>query len=97
MTSERKPSPDSLAPSTEQTGVDFLFAELQAGLTFAHIAGSKTSATDKIERNRCNARKAYDSILHFRERVALSDPDVAKLTEGLSELKKALQGLGEAV
>lgn len=96
MTSDHD-KPSFVPPSTQQNGVDFLFAELQAGLTFARIASSRTSGPEKVERNRYNARKAYDSILHFRERVSLSDPEVARLTAGVKELRKALEGLGEVV
>jgi hypothetical protein len=81
----------------DQNGVDFLFAELQAGLTFARIATAKRSSPEKRTRNTSNARKAYDSILHFRERVALSNAETTKLKHGMNELKKALQGLGETV
>ena len=81
----------------DQSGADFLFAELQAGLTFARIAIAKRSSPERRTRNIGNARKAYDSILHFKERVALSDAEVIKLKTGMNELKKALEGLGETV
>jgi hypothetical protein len=82
----------------DRSGVEFLFAELQAGLTFARIASSaKRTSSEKRARNTFNARKAYDSILHFRERVSLSDRETVKLKSGIRELKKALETLGEAL
>ena len=47
----------------DQAGIDFIRAELKTGSTLAHIA--LNSDGEKRERNRVNARKAYDSILHF--------------------------------
>jgi len=78
--------------------VEFLFAELTAGLTFARIAiGAKPQDADKIERNRKNARKAYDSLLHFQENISLTGEEKKRYESGKSELKAALRCLGEQV
>lgn len=77
--------------------VEFLFTELQAGLTFARIALNSKANDAKIERNRKNARKAYDSLLHFQKRISLSPEEKTRLEEGKKELKAALQRLGEKV
>ena len=77
--------------------VEFLFTELQAGLTFARIALSSKTDDAKTERNRKNARKAYDSLLHFQGRISLSVEEKKKYEEGKKELKAALQRLGEKV
>lgn len=78
--------------------VDFLFTELGSGLTFARIAlTTKTDDAKRIQRNRQNARKAYDSLLHFQGRVSLSQAEKTRLEEGKKELRAALQQLGEKV
>ena len=80
------------------SAVQFLFTELQTGLTFAQVAQmTQPSDTDKIKINTANARKAYDSFLHFRDRVALSQEQVKEMEALLDSLKAALRGLGEAV
>ena len=85
-----------MAVSSDRSGVKFLFTELKAGLTFARIASStKTTSIGKRTRNISTARKAYDCILHFQERVPLSETEAMKLNAGMSQLKKALQALEE--
>ena len=78
--------------------VEFLFAELASGLTFARLArGARPDDPEKLERNRKNARKAYDSLLHFRPRASLSPEERTRFEEGKKELQEALRTLGENV
>jgi len=78
--------------------VGFLFAELHTGLTFAEIALSASGDDPgKLERNRENARKAYDSLLRFQGRTVLSAEEAAELETGKEKLKTALKALGEQV
>jgi len=78
--------------------VQFLFTELQTGLTFADIAlSAKPDDTEKIRTVSANARKSYETFAKFRERVASSEEEVRQLNAGLSKLKDALRNLGEAV
>ena len=51
--------------------------------------------TGKKERNRINARKAYDAILHYLPGLNLSRQEVQEIETGLSELRSELQNLGE--
>ena len=51
----------------------------------------------KIRRNRGNARKAYDAILHFMDRVSFSEAESKELRDKLGQLKRELKQLGEAV
>jgi hypothetical protein len=87
-----------MAKSFSSSGAAFLFVEVQTGLAFAKFALSGTGKSrERIERNRKNARRAYDSLLRFRQRVSLSDNEVARLEAGIQELKAALQALGDRV
>lgn len=56
-----------------QTGFQFLKTELDTGLTFLRIAlGAKGLNKNRVERNRMNARKAYDSAMHFLPSTSLN-------------------------
>lgn len=79
-----------------QSGFSFVNAELDTGLTFARIAlGAKGS--NKIERNRTNARKAYDSAMHFLPSTSLSSEEERMIKEKTSALEAALTKLGEVL
>ncbi len=76
------------------TGFQFVNVELDTGLTFARIAlGAK--GPKKIERNRINARKAYDSALHVISNLILDAEQSATVREKVSALKASLEKLGE--
>jgi hypothetical protein len=79
-----------------QSGFQFVNAELDTGLTFARIAlGAK--GPNKVERNRMNARKAYDSALHFLPSTSLSTDEAGAIKEKISVLEAALTKLGEVL
>ncbi|HKR85113.1 MAG TPA: hypothetical protein VJS37_13230, partial [Terriglobales bacterium] len=54
----------NLLVNTAVAETQFLRTELLAGLNFSKIARDSKDEL-KIERNRANARKAYDALLHF--------------------------------
>jgi hypothetical protein len=85
----------SAGPNPPQNaGVEFLRAELHTGLTFATIALQATYK-DKIDRNRINARKAYDSLLHYISKTALDSETALVIEVKLEELRFKLHELGE--
>lgn len=76
--------------------VESLRAELDTGLTMAQIALDASHA-EKTERNRTNARKAYDSLLHFIPRTQL-EPEIAdEIDVKLEQLRLKLHELGEVL
>lgn len=77
-------------------GTEFLRAELLAGITRANIAQT-TPDEDKKERNRSEARKAYDAILRFLPQTFLSQEEKEQIDAKLTELKFALRSLGEEI
>ncbi len=81
-------------PDTHRSGIDFLRTEIRTGLTMAKIALDSTHK-DKTDRNRANARKAYDAVLHFMRDSALDANDADEIKRGLAELKSELVKLGE--
>ncbi|HYX52221.1 MAG TPA: hypothetical protein VE783_02140 [Candidatus Limnocylindrales bacterium] len=79
-------------------GKGFLLTELRTGITFANVALTAPKYDPgKLSRNRKNARKAYDTFCKFRDRVALSTSDLAELEEIATQLRSALQQLGENI
>ena len=65
-------------------------------MTFFRVAESATHE-DKKQRNRANARKAYDSVLHYLPDTVLTEDQVTEIKLGLEELRLALQSLGEEI
>jgi len=89
-----KSSTKLVDPTT--TEVDFIRSELATGLTLSKIA--KDSAWHaKSDRNRANARKAYDAVIRFLPRVTLTDEEALELKAKLEHLKGELTKLGEEV
>ncbi len=79
----------------QRAGVEFLLTELRTGKTFVELAQQAGGDSRKIKRNQQHARKAYDSVLKFIDRVVLSDKERLKIDDGLHALKASLKELGE--
>jgi hypothetical protein len=71
----------------------FLTTELELGNAFAKSA--RSGGEGEKSRNRKNARKAYDSVLHFLEKTTLTQEAKAEINDELAALKSDLQSLGE--
>jgi hypothetical protein len=57
-------------------GVEFLLVDLDVGMTFLDVAEASRIEETK-HRNRNNARKAYDTVLHLLEQLNRSStPDL---------------------
>jgi len=78
----------------DAVGLEFLRTEVATGLTFSKIA-LETKDESKIVRNRANARKAYDAVLHFAPGTSLSAEEAQQIDASMALLKSALQQLGE--
>ena len=78
------------------TGFEFLHAQVQTGITFAKLA-LDAGDNDKKERNIANALAAFQSIMRFRPDVILSDTEQQKLNRGVEELRRKLKQLGQHV
>lgn len=74
----------------------FLRAELRAGLTFSRIA-LRSKQESKVERNRVNARKAYEALLRFIPGTKLSEESAREINSEMAQLKADLRQLGEDV
>jgi hypothetical protein len=79
------------------SGFEFLMTEVGTGLTFAEIALGAGDDLDKIERNTLNARKAYEAVLRFRDRVQMSEVQSEALDRKIKQLRTDLLQLGEGL
>ena len=84
---------DSLREQSNQAGVEFLFLEIETAQTFLQLAAT-TRVPETRHRNTANAHLAYDTILHYQQRITLAPEDEERFNEGVAELKQALQDLG---
>ncbi len=82
---------------TGDVGSDFLITELKTGMMFAGIARRSSRDPRKVDRNRRNARKAYDTVLKFMGTVQLTGSEDVLIRERLQQLKKVLVDLGEPI
>ena len=81
-------------PTTNQLGVDFLFTECGLAVTFLNVADT-TTIPATAQRNRGNARKAYDAILRYRPRLVLSAAETQSIEDKLSVVRTQLEAVGE--
>ena len=74
--------------------LDLIKADLDTAYTFASMARETNDQNKKI-RNRKNARKGYNSILHFLSTAKLAHRETDAIYEGIAQLRCALIELGE--
>jgi hypothetical protein len=79
-----------------RSGLSFLNAELHTGLALSRVATTARSP-EKKQRNLTNARKAYDSILHYLPGSHLTPAEASDFDLRLDELREVLKSLGEAI
>jgi len=87
-----KPMPVSNA----KAGVEFLRTEFETTSVFAKIAADAADP-DKRLRNIQNARKGYDTLVHFVQTLHLSSGERREMQTKISELRRKLISLGERV
>lgn len=83
--------PDS---DLNNSGVEFVLADLDVALTFMDVADA-SSLGETVIRNHNNARRAYDDILRLLQNLT---PDVMQqqtIDDKLAILKKRLLAIGQ--
>ena len=83
------------AKDFDQIGFEFLINDLDLALTMTERASSAESDSDKRVRNTSNARHAYNTVLHLRNRVNLNGGQEEEFSTKVAHLKSALMQLGE--
>jgi hypothetical protein len=76
-----------------EAGLGFVLVELDLGATFCELALSTQIEEDR-ERNTRNGRKAYDSAIHYLQRVSPDSTEQKLINEKLSRLNELLERLG---
>ena len=64
--------PSELTRDFDRAGFEFLVTEINSGLTFANLALGNESGSQTRERNKANARKAYEAVVELSEKVHLT-------------------------
>ena len=82
--------------SVNHRRLEFLRSEIHTGLTLSKIA-LEAAHEEKRQRNRANARRAYDSLMHFMPSVFVDDKEAYEIKAGVAQLVAQLQKLGEEV
>lgn len=86
---------DGTLPRTEEVGATFLITDLDLAMTLTRIAGDAAEGSEKRNRNKANARRAYDSVSQISDHALLASDHRMIVEEKLVELRSALQQLGE--
>lgn len=81
---------------SNEAGIGFLWAEVDAALTFLDVA-STTKSEETAVRNRDNACQAYRTILRYVGRVRFEPADKAVFEEKCTRLREGLVEAGYAV
>ncbi len=81
-------------PDTREAGFEFLRTELHTGLTLIQIA-LDTDHEEKSQRNRKNARLAYDTVQRTKDKVPLTIEHAREVAILLQQLRRKLEEAGE--
>jgi hypothetical protein len=76
--------------------MEFINTDLDVALTFTKIA-QKSRNQETVTRNRANARRAYDTVLRYLQRVSATAEASEQINTKLEQVKSALQKLGETL
>ena len=87
--------PPSAPSDLRDNSLNFLRTELGLAATFIDTARMPHNDSAINARNRQNARKAYDAILHFLPGFSLNAGEQNEFDHGLAALKADLIELGE--
>ena len=85
-----------MQPVTSQAGIEFLRTEVETAFVFARVA-SDAQDSEKRLRNVRNARRAYNTLLHFVQRLVLTPGARGEIHLRICELRRQLINLGENV
>jgi hypothetical protein len=86
---------ENISERLQQTEFAFLMTDIALAMTMMHIASHADVDSKKKMRNQKNARRAYDAVSNLSGKVKLTEDERLELDEKLTELKSALQELGE--
>ena len=79
---------------SEYTSPEFLLTDIDVGLTFMDLSET-TSIPETVTSNHQNARKAYETVLHFLSKLNLTPSDRQTVENKLAVLKARLEAAGQ--
>lgn len=88
---------EKLRMELDQTRIDFVKIDLDTALTMVEIARGAAIGSEKRARNMENARRAYKTVVKFREQIPRSSQELKEIGEKLEILKRALTRLGRTL
>jgi hypothetical protein len=74
--------------------LEFVLIDLDLEMTFLNVADSSTIA-ETVQRNRHNARRAYDAVLHWLPKLVLTTSEGQAIEKKLSILRLRMEAAGE--
>jgi len=84
----------ALSSKMNRTIAEFLRVDSEIALTFSGLALASNDPESKRRRAQ-TARKAYETIIHLKENIDLSDEQSDSLNATLQRLKSELQSIGQ--
>ena len=85
-----------LHTSNTDANADFLMSLLNLALTYMEVA-RVTRIEETARRNRADARRAYETVLFFLQKLALSAEQEKEVDSGLAVLEARLEAVGRAL
>lgn len=76
--------------------IEFLRTEVETAFAFIRIAADAAN-TEKKSRNAHHARRGYETLVHFTQKLVLTADERAEFQQQISELRQRLVDLGEKV
>lgn len=86
--------PRKTVSDVNQAGVNFLIVDLETALVFLDTAEASRQA-ETVERCLQNARKAYDTVLGFVERIQLTQSEREAVNSHLNIVRGRLTAAGQ--
>jgi hypothetical protein len=88
--------PLKIYEQTRKTHSEFLRIDLDVAITLADRA--RTALQPEVrERNRRNARRAYDTVVAFMTHTTITQPELDEINSRLQRLRVELKELGEVL
>jgi hypothetical protein len=85
-----------MVPSDSQTSRNMIILlRTELDLAVAHVTMAKSEPEREKVRNTKNARRVYETVLHFLAQAALPQDEETEIKDKLGTLKSGLQALGE--
>lgn len=83
-----------MGTESSRAALEFLLTDLDLAMTFLDLADTST-IPETVQRNRHNARRAYDAVLHHLPKLVLTISERQAIEKKLSVLRMRIETAGE--